>query len=73
MTSATAHLVDDLALRDAPDAPTPPVAAHAAERTTAALNAARAPPTVVRKVQEATNRTVLAEELHRDLSRTRVK
>jgi len=72
-TDATALPVDDLAHRDAPDAPTRPVAAHAVARTTAALNAARAPPKVVRKVQEATNRTVLAEELHRDLSRTRVK
>jgi hypothetical protein len=73
MTSATAPLVDDLAHRDAPDAPTLPVAAHAAARTIVALNAARAPPTVVRKLQEATSLTVLAEELHRDLSRTRVK
>jgi hypothetical protein len=71
MTSATAHLVDDLAHRDAPDALTLPVAARAAGRTIAALSAARGPPTVVRKVLEATNRTVLAEELHRDPSRTR--
>jgi hypothetical protein len=71
MSSATAHLVDDLAHRDAPDAPTLPVAARAAERTIVALNAARGPLTVVRKVLEATNLTVLAEELHRDPSRTR--
>lgn len=73
MTSATAPLVAVLAPRDAPDAPTHLAAALAAERTTVALNAARAPPTAVLKVREATSRTVPAEVAHRDPLRTRAR
>jgi hypothetical protein len=73
MTSATAHPVDDLAHRDAPDVHTPRVAAHAAERSTAVLNAVRDRPTAVRQLQELISRTVPVEEVHRVLSSTRVK
>lgn len=67
MTSATAHPGDDLALRDAQDARTLPEAALAAgiATTTVAQNAARGPPTVVRKVQEAISLTAQVEELQR--------
>ena len=74
MTSATAHPVDDLAHRGALDARTLPAAALAAERTIVALNAARGPRTVAPKVREVISRlTVPAEEVHRDLSRTRAR
>jgi len=73
MTSATAHLVDDLAHRDALDARTRLAAALAAEKTIVALNAARAPPTVVPKVQEVISLTVPVEVAHRDPSKTRAR
>jgi hypothetical protein len=67
MTSATAHLADDLAHRGALDAPTLPAAAHAAAIATsiAAVTAAHGRPTVVRRVQEATSRLTQLEELRR--------
>lgn len=73
MTSATAHLGDDLALRDAHDARTLPGAALAAgiATNTVAQNAAQGPPTVVRKVQEATSLTAQVEELQRARSKAR--
>jgi hypothetical protein len=71
MTSATARPVAVLARRDAPDAPTHLAVVLAAERTTVALNAARAPPTVVLRVRQATSRTVPVEVVHRDPVRTR--
>ena len=67
MTSATAHLVDDLAHRDALDARTLPAAALAAgtATNTAAVTAVHVRPTVVRRVREATSLTAQVEELRR--------
>jgi hypothetical protein len=70
MISATAHPVDDLAHRDAPDAHTLHEAALVAEEETAtstvAATVAPGPPTVVRKVREVISRlTVQVVELRR--------
>jgi hypothetical protein len=70
MISATAHPVDDLAHRDAPDVHTLPEAAHVAEEETAtntvAVTVVPGPPTVVRKVREVISRlTVQVVELRR--------
>jgi hypothetical protein len=73
MTSATAHLVDDLAHRDALDVRTLPVAALAAEKITVALNAARGPRTAVPQLRQVIRRTVPVEEVHRVLSRPRAR
>jgi len=71
MTSATAHPVDALALRDALDAPTHLAAVRAAVRNTVAPNVVRDRQTVVRKALGRTNRTELRVEDHRDPLKTR--
>jgi hypothetical protein len=69
MISAIAHLVDALALHDAPDARTHLEAALVAgEETvtnTVAATAVQGRPTVVRKARVATSRTAQVEELRR--------
>lgn len=62
MSSATAHLADAPAHRDAPDAHTPLVAARVVETIIAAVNVVRDPRPVVHRVQAIISHTELAAE-----------
>ena len=62
MISASVLLADDPAHRDAPDAPTPPVAARAAETIIAAVNVARDPQQEVHRGLGVISHTELAAE-----------